>query len=51
MREFVFLECSKCGERNYRASVQAKGERKKKLRLKKFCRRCRAHTVHAEKKK
>lgn len=49
MREWIFLECTKCGERFYRTTVNTKKE--KKLELKKFCRSCRAHTPHKEKKK
>ena len=49
MREWVFLECTACGDRYYRTSVA--GNKQKKLELKKFCGRCRQHTLHKEKKK
>ena len=46
-REWISLECEKCGTRNYRTP----GLRQGKLQLKKFCRICRAHNVHKEKKR
>ena len=49
-REYVFLECPACRNRNYRTSKQTKGETEK-LELKKFCRFCRTHTPHKEKRK
>ncbi|MDQ7779007.1 MAG: 50S ribosomal protein L33 [Planctomycetota bacterium] len=49
MREPMFLECTKCGDRYYRTTKSAK--KGAKLELKKFCSECRAHTVHKEKKK
>jgi large subunit ribosomal protein L33 len=52
MREYLSLECSKCGNRNYRTTKQTKGgEQVKKLELKKYCKFCRTHTVHKERKK
>jgi large subunit ribosomal protein L33 len=49
-REYVWLECSSCGDRNYRTQVSvAPGA--SKLDLKKFCRRERKHTVHKVRKK
>ncbi|MHC4662593.1 MAG: 50S ribosomal protein L33 [Planctomycetota bacterium] len=50
MREYVHLECSKCRSRNYRTSKQTGGGAPK-LKLKKYCKHCRSHTQHAEKKK
>ncbi|TET32017.1 MAG: 50S ribosomal protein L33 [Planctomycetota bacterium] len=50
MREYINLECTKCGNRNYRTSKQTGGGAPK-LKIKKYCRFCRAHTVHNEKKK
>ncbi len=49
-REYVFLECPACRNRNYRTqrTMQA-GEGK--LTLKKYCSTCRKHTDHKEKKK
>lgn len=49
MREYVSLECAQCRCRNYRTQKQSRGG--EKLNLKKFCKRCRAHTEHKEKKK
>ncbi len=49
MREYVTLECTGCKSRNYRTNKQTRGT--EKLNLKKFCRRCRSHTVHKERKK
>ena len=49
-REYIFLECSTCRNRNYRTQKQSRGVTTK-LELKKYCRFCRAHTVHKEKKK
>jgi large subunit ribosomal protein L33 len=49
MREFLFLECTECKNRNYRTERETKGGTK--LELKKFCRFCRKHTTHVEKKK
>jgi len=49
MREYVFLECGECKNRNYRTQKETKGSAK--LELKKFCRFCRGHRVHKEKRK
>ncbi len=52
MREYLAMECSKCGNRNYRTSKQTRGgEQAKKLELSKYCRFCHAHTPHKERKK
>jgi large subunit ribosomal protein L33 len=45
---YVFLECSGCGERNYTTFKRPKSAYK--LEKRKFCGRCRKHTVHKEKK-
>ena len=50
VREYVTLECKACKERNYRTSKRVKGGTPK-LALKKYCRRCRTHTVHNERRK
>lgn len=50
MREYVFLECSECGERNYRTPVNTTGG-VPKLELKKFCPRQRKRTVHKIRRK
>ena len=49
-RGYVSLECDVCGSRNYRASKKLKGTTYK-LNLKKYCRTCRNHTLHKEKRK
>jgi len=46
-QSLVTLACDNCKERNYRTSKNKKNV-KDRLRLKKFCSRCRAHTEHAE---
>jgi len=56
-REYMTLECTECKNRNYRTSKQMKPRTAKKqdqvekLSLKKFCKVCRLHTVHRERKK
>jgi large subunit ribosomal protein L33 len=50
MREYVSLECEVCGNRNYRTPKETGGGAAK-LSLKKYCRHCRKHTLHKEKKK
>ncbi|MCS7015799.1 MAG: 50S ribosomal protein L33 [Gemmatales bacterium] len=48
-RDYVWLECSSCGERNYRTQRNLrKGE---KLEPRKYCPRERKHTVHKESRK
>ena len=49
-REFLFLECTECKNRNYRTSRTGVANAPK-LELKKFCRFCRKHVTHKEKKK
>ena len=49
MRDNVTLQCSECKERNYRTQKQMRGA--EKLNIKKFCKRCRKHTPHKERKK
>jgi large subunit ribosomal protein L33 len=48
-REYLFLECTECGERFYRTSKNVR--KQAKLEIKKFCRKCRKHVVHKERKK
>jgi len=48
MRENVTLECQHCKRQNYRTSRERSGG--KRLQLKKYCAKCRKHTVHREKK-
>ena len=49
MREYVWLECSACGERNYRVQKETRGANR--LELKKYCPRERKHTAHKESRK
>lgn len=49
MREYVWLECTECKERNYRTPKDTRGTGK--LELKKYCRRERKHTLHKESRK
>ena len=49
MREYVWLECTACGNRNYRAQKETRGA--ERLELKKFCRKERKHTLHKESRK
>ncbi|MHB1561023.1 MAG: 50S ribosomal protein L33 [Isosphaeraceae bacterium] len=49
MREYVWLECNSCGERNYRVQKETRGAGR--LELKKYCRRERKHTPHKESRK
>jgi large subunit ribosomal protein L33 len=49
MREYVWLECSECKDRNYRVQKETRGA--DRLELKKYCRRERKHTVHKESRK
>jgi large subunit ribosomal protein L33 len=49
-REDVWLECSECGERNYRTNVNVTAGTPK-IELKKFCNRDRKRTVHKIRRK
>ena len=49
MREYVWLECTACGDRNYRVQKETRGA--ERLELKKYCRRERKHTPHKESRK
>jgi large subunit ribosomal protein L33 len=48
-REYVWLECTSCGNRNYRTEKQIRAT--DKLERKKYCRKERKHTLHKERKK
>jgi large subunit ribosomal protein L33 len=50
MREYVFMECTECGDRNYRTQVNTTGG-VPKLEMKKYCRRQRKRTVHKIRRK
>jgi large subunit ribosomal protein L33 len=47
MRDIINLQCGQCKRRNYSTTKNRK-RTTDKLELKKFCRFCRAHTVHKE---
>ncbi len=49
-REYVWLQCTDCGELNYRTQVRVQGG-VPKLQLKKHCPRTRTHTEHKLKRK
>ena len=51
--EYVWLQCSECGDLNYRTPINAKGGLPEKLKegLKKYSPRLRKHTVHKIKRK
>ncbi len=49
-REFVWLECKECGDRNYRTDISV-AEGSPKLELSKYCKRERKHTVHRVRRK
>jgi len=49
MREYVWLECSECGARNYRTNKETRGT--ERLEVKKYCPKMRKHTVHKESRK
>jgi large subunit ribosomal protein L33 len=51
--EFVWLQCSDCGDLNYRTPVNVKGGMPEKLKegMQKYCPRTRKHTLHKIKRK
>jgi large subunit ribosomal protein L33 len=49
-REYVWLECGQCKERNYRTSISV-AEGTPKLNLKKYCKKERKHTTHKIRRK
>lgn len=52
-REFVWLQCSECGDLNYRTSINVKGGIAEKLKagMMKYSPRLRKHTMHKIKRK
>ena len=52
-REYVWLQCTDCGDLNYRTQINVKGGIDEKLKggMKKYCPRTRAHTMHKIKRK
>ena len=49
MREIILLECEHCGNRLY-STTKNKKLHADKFSQKKFCKFCRKHTLHKEKK-
>jgi large subunit ribosomal protein L33 len=49
MRDIITLQCNDCKERNY-SMTKNKKKNTERLETKKFCRRCRHHTMHRETK-
>jgi large subunit ribosomal protein L33 len=53
--EWVWMECTECGERNYRTPVSTVSKtgqgQAPKIELKKYCSRDRKHTLHKMRKK
>ena len=52
-REFVWLQCSECGDLNYRTSVRVNGGMPERVKegFMKFSPRLRKHTLHKVKRK
>jgi len=48
-RNIIHLSCTDCRERNYTTSKNRKND-SQRLELKKYCPRCRVHTLHREAK-
>jgi len=49
MRVKVILTCEECLSRNY-TTMKNKQTDNERMEIKKFCRRCNAHTIHKETK-
>ncbi|NLA11503.1 MAG: 50S ribosomal protein L33 [Firmicutes bacterium] len=49
MRVIIHLECTQCRERNY-SSHKNKKNNPERLEMKKYCPRCKGHTLHKETK-
>ncbi len=49
MRDLITFQCSQCKRRNY-VSTKNRKKTTEKLEFRKFCRWCRAHTLHKETK-
>jgi|UniRef100_A0A7C3WYH5 large subunit ribosomal protein L33 len=47
MRVIITLACTECKERNYTTEKNKKND-PDRLELKKYCPRCRKHTIHRE---
>jgi large subunit ribosomal protein L33 len=48
-REYVWLECTETGMRNYRVQKETRGT--ERLELMKYCPKLRRHTLHKESRK
>lgn len=48
-REYVWLVCTETGDRNYHVQKETRGT--DRLRLRKYCKRLRRHTIHEESRK
>ncbi len=48
-REYVWLECTETGMRNYRVQKETRGT--ERLELKRYCPKLRRHTLHKESRK
>ena len=46
-RFFIDLQCGDCRERNYTSTKNRRND-PQRLELRKYCSRCRSHTVHRE---
>ncbi|MFW5648231.1 MAG: 50S ribosomal protein L33 [Candidatus Alkaliphilus sp. MAG34] len=49
MRVNIILACTECKQRNYNTSKNKKND-PDRLEIKKYCKFCRAHTIHKETK-
>ena len=49
-RDYVSMECSVCGNRNYRTEKRVKGQTAR-VDIRKYCPSCRKHELHKDKKK
>ncbi|PJF36208.1 MAG: 50S ribosomal protein L33 [Candidatus Thermofonsia Clade 1 bacterium] len=49
VRHVIHLACTECKERNYTTYKNRRND-PNRLELRKFCRRCRSHTLHRETK-
>lgn len=47
MRVGITLECTVCKERNYRTTKNRRND-PDRIELRKYCKRCRSHTLHRE---
>jgi large subunit ribosomal protein L33 len=49
VRDIIIMACTECKQRNY-STTKDKKKHTDRLELKKYCKFCRAHTVHRETK-